>query len=179
MLRREDELLEIIFSRLRRMRNIEVLESQNEVRLGVISFIVKAAHYNLVVKLLNDRFGIQTRGGCACAGTYGHILLHVDQLHSFEIWDEMHKGHLSCKPGWLRMSFHPVMTNEEVEFLLDAIEQVALHYNEWKKDYVYDETTNEYHHNTIPDVIKETVDGWYEKRLYSSQQLLVAEVIES
>ncbi|MGE5520404.1 MAG: aminotransferase class V-fold PLP-dependent enzyme, partial [Candidatus Dadabacteria bacterium] len=101
MLKREEELLKIIFSKLSRIQNIEILEGHNTNRLGVISFIVQGAHYNLVVKLLNDRFGIQTRGGCACAGTYGHILLHVDKLHSYEIWEEMHKGHLSCKPGWV------------------------------------------------------------------------------
>ena len=94
MLKREEELLKIVFDRLPNIPGIEILEAQNTNRLGVISFILRGAHYNLVVELLNDRFGIQRRGGCACAGTYGHILLHVDQLHYYEILDEMHKGHL-------------------------------------------------------------------------------------
>ena len=161
MLKREEELLKIIFDRLPNVQGIEILEGQTTHRLGVISFILRGTHFNLVVKLLNDRFGIQTRGGCACAGTYGHMLLHVDQLHSFAILEEMHKGDLSCKPGWIRMSIHPVMTNEEVEFILDAIEQVAANYAEWKKEYIYEPDTNEYHHASFKDEMTETVGRWF------------------
>ncbi|HWI92832.1 MAG TPA: aminotransferase class V-fold PLP-dependent enzyme [Flavisolibacter sp.] len=161
MLKREDELLEIIFDRLPKVPGIEILEGQTTKRLGVVSFILHGTHYNLVVKILNDRFGIQTRGGCACAGTYGHLLLHVDQLHSYEILKEMHKGHLSFKPGWVRMSVHPVMTNQEVEYILDGIQQVAVHYPEWKKDYHYNEQTNEYCHTAFKDDLGAVVDDWY------------------
>lgn len=165
MLQREEELLNIIFKRLPKVPGIELLEGQNANRLGVISFIIRGTHFNLVVKLLNDRFGIQTRGGCACAGTYGHILLHVDELHSYEILDEINSGDLSCKPGWIRMSVHPVMTNEEINFIVDAIEQVALHYHEWKTDYVYETDTNEYHHHSYTDKIGERVNDWFVKKL--------------
>lgn len=165
MLQREEELLELIFSRLPHVPGVEILEGQNKHRLGVISFIIHGTHFNLVVKLLNDRFGIQTRGGCACAGTYGHMLLHVDQLHSYEILNEMHKGDLSCKPGWIRMSIHPVMTNEDVLFILDAIEQVALHYHEWKRDYLYDADTNEYHHRLFSDTATSMVNQWFTQEL--------------
>jgi selenocysteine lyase/cysteine desulfurase len=165
MLRREEELMEIIFDRLPKIPGVEILEGETKERLGVVSFILHGAHYNLVVKLLNDRFGIQTRGGCACAGTYGHILLHVDQLHSYEILEEMHKGHLSCKPGWVRMSIHPIMTNEEVEYVLCAIEQVAENYTEWKKDYQYEEQSNEYYHKSYADGAGELVKSWFDKQL--------------
>ena len=165
ILEREEELLKIIFDRLPKVEGIELLEGQNAKRLGVISFIIRGTHFNLVVKLLNDRFGIQTRGGCACAGTYGHILLHVDELHSYEILGEINSGDLSCKPGWIRMSIHPVMTNDEINFIIDAIEQVALHYNEWKTDYVYETDTNEYHHHSYQDKIGEQVNDWFVKKL--------------
>jgi selenocysteine lyase/cysteine desulfurase len=162
MLKREEELLKIIFDKLPFIPGVEILEGQNQRRLGVVSFIIKGAHFNLVVKLLNDRFGIQTRGGCACAGTYGHILLHVDQLHSYEILDEIHHGDLSCKPGWIRMSVHPVMKDEEIQFILQAIEQVALHYHEWKADYVYEADTNEYHHYAFNNKADQLVNSWFE-----------------
>lgn len=165
MLAREAELLQIIFSRLPNMKSVEIMEGQNQHRLGVISFLIRGTHFNLVVKLLNDRFGIQTRGGCACAGTYGHMLLNVDELHSNAILDEIHKGDLSCKPGWIRMSVHPVMTNTEINFILDAIEQVALHYHEWKKEYVYEPDTNEYHHASYQDKMNLLVNSWFEKKL--------------
>jgi len=162
MLLREAEILKIIFDRLPGIPGIEIMEGHNKERLGVVSFLLKGAHFNLVVKLLNDRFGIQTRGGCACAGTYGHILLHVDELHSNEILDEIHKGDLSCKPGWIRLSVHPVMTDEEVYFMMNAIEQVALHYHQWKVDYVYESDTNEYHHISYKDEITAKVNDWFD-----------------
>lgn len=165
MLQREEELLKIIFEGLPKIPGIEILEGQNKQRLGVISFIIRGTHFNLVVKLLNDRFGIQTRGGCACAGTYGHMLLHVDEMHSYEILDEINSGDLSCKPGWMRMSVHPVMTDEEIYFLLDAIEQIALNYHDWKKEYVYEPDTNEYHHQAYKDRIGEQVNEWFGLKL--------------
>ncbi len=165
LLKREEELLQIIFDRLPKIPGIEVLEVNNKNRLGVISFILKSAHFNLVVKLLNDRFGIQTRGGCTCAGTYGHMLLHVDELHSYEILDELHQGHLACKPGWVRLSVHPIMTNDEVSQILTAIEQVALNYNHWKDDYEYDAGSNEYRHKHFQDSAPEMVSQWFSKKL--------------
>lgn len=165
MLKREEELLEIIFDRLPKIEGVQILEGQNKKRLGVVSFLLKGTHFNLVVKLLNDRFGVQTRGGCACAGTYGHILLNVDELQSYEILDEMHKGHLSCKPGWIRMSIHPVMTNEEIDYVLNAIQQVADHYQDWKEDYLYNEETNEYSHRIVPDPTLDKVNDWFTRDL--------------
>ena len=38
-----------------------------------------------VATLLNDLFGIQARGGCACAGPYGHYLLGIHKPLSIEI----------------------------------------------------------------------------------------------
>ena len=165
MLKREEELLGIIFKGLPKVPGIEILEAQNKNRLGVISFILKGTHFNLVVKLLNDRFGIQTRGGCACAGTYGHILLHVDQVHSYEILEEMHKGDLSCKPGWIRMSIHPTMTDEEVHFIVNAIKEVAENYHDWKEEYEYDIHTNEYRHKKFEDPALSLMNEWFNKKM--------------
>jgi selenocysteine lyase/cysteine desulfurase len=144
MRRREEEMLHFIFERFSKMENVVVLAANNKIRLGVISFIIKAAHYNLVVKILNDRFGIQTRGGCSCAGTYGHFLLNVDELQSHDIWSSIRSGNLFCKPGWVRLSIHPTMTNAEMDFLMGAIELTALHFEEWGRGYVYDAGSNEY-----------------------------------
>lgn len=163
MLAREKEQLEIIFDKLPHIPGVEILEGHNRHRLGVVSFLIQGTHFNLVVKLLNDKFGIQTRGGCACAGTYGHMLLHVDELQSYTILEEMHKGDLSCKPGWVRMSVHPVMTNEEIHYLLQAIQEVATHYHEWKKDYVYDPQKNEFHFRDFRDPVPQMTRQWFER----------------
>lgn len=162
MLQREEELLKIIFDRFAKIENIEILEGKNKKRLGVISFVVKGAHYNLIAKLLNDKFGIQTRGGCACAGTYGHMLLRVSEIRSYKLLESIHTGDLSCKPGWVRMSIHPTMTNEEVEFIMDGIRSTAAHFNEWKKDYEYHPDTNEYSFIGLTSNEDEKVNEWFE-----------------
>jgi selenocysteine lyase/cysteine desulfurase len=144
ILKREEELLAIIFNRLSKVENLEILAGHVKKRLGIISFVVRDAPYNLIVKILNDRFGIQTRGGCSCAGTYGHALLGVSKRRSYEIRNRILSGDLSCKPGWIRLSVHPIMTDREIEFIMDAIEMTANHFLQWKTDYSYQVETNEF-----------------------------------
>ena len=144
ILQREEQLLKIVFTRLSQMHNVSILQGNSRKRLGIISFIVKGAHYNLIVRLLNDKFGVQTRGGCSCAGTYGHWLLNVDLMQSHKIWSAIRSGDLSSKPGWIRMSIHPTMTDREIEFIMDAIESTASSFHEWMADYYYDGSSNEY-----------------------------------
>ena len=154
-------MLQIILARFSTMKNIEILEGNIKKRLGVISFIVHGAHYNLIVKILNDRFGIQTRGGCSCAGTYGHMLLQVDEARSYEILNLIHSGHLICKPGWIRLSVHPTMTNAEIDFIMDAIELTASHFQEWMKDYMYDPGSNEYTFKGIEEREQGRIEDWF------------------
>ena len=116
--KREEELLEIAFKGLDEIDGLSILADNVRDRLGVISFYIENIHYNLLVQILNDKFGIQTRGGCACAGTYGHFLLEVSYEKSQEITDKINHGDLSEKPGWVRWSLHPTMTNEEVELMI-------------------------------------------------------------
>lgn len=133
--KREDEILEIIWKTFDAIPNLHVLAGQHKHRLGVISFYIDDLHYNLGVKILNDRFGIQTRGGCSCAGTYGHYLLHVTPEVSNKITNEINHGNFSTKPGWIRMSIHPTHTNEEIEYIVDAIKQLSANHKEWSRDY--------------------------------------------
>ncbi len=142
--KREEEILDIIFSRFSKMKNVYVLAGNIKKRLGVISFIIEGAHYALIAKMLNDRFGIQTRGGCSCAGTYGHMLLHVNKEKSYDILDKIRSGNLSQKPGWIRLSIHPTMSGTEIDFIMDSIEETAGHFREWAKDYSYKAESNEF-----------------------------------
>ncbi|KAL0449809.1 UNVERIFIED_CONTAM: hypothetical protein Slati_1537300 [Sesamum latifolium] len=87
----------------------------------------KPLHGPFVAKLLNDLFGIQARGGCACAGPYGHSLLNVDEPHSLAFKSAIEKGYSGIKPGWTRVSFPYYMSEEEFEFILTAIEFVAIY----------------------------------------------------
>ncbi len=144
MEQREDEIVKNAFKELRNIPGVVILADNIEDRLGAISFYIKNIHYNLVVKLLNDRFGIQVRGGCSCAGTYGHYLLHVSPSQSKHITDLIDHGDFSEKPGWVRLSFHPTTTNEEIDFITDSIKQVVKNIDSWEKDYKYSASKNEF-----------------------------------
>ncbi|KAL0006477.1 hypothetical protein SO802_014038 [Lithocarpus litseifolius] len=87
----------------------------------------KPLHGPFVAALLNDLFGIQARGGCACAGPYGHDLLNVDEVHSLALRALIQKGYVGVKPGWTRVSFPYYMSHEEFEFILAAVEFLAIY----------------------------------------------------
>lgn len=136
--KRENEILKEVWSSFEKIPNLHVLAKQHKNRLGVISFYIDGLHYNLGVKMLNDKFGIQTRGGCSCAGTYGHYLLNVSQETSSNITTQISEGNCSNKPGWIRMSIHPTHTDEEVKYITEGIRQLAENYVEWTNDYDID-----------------------------------------
>jgi selenocysteine lyase/cysteine desulfurase len=143
---REKELTEFAFEKLREIKGLRILADNVTERLGIFSFYIDNIHHNLVTKILNDRFGIQVRGGCSCAGTYGHFLLKVDFNLSKTITDRIDSGDLSLKPGWIRLSLHPTMTNDELLFIIDSISQTAANAEKWKDEYMYDNRTNEFNH---------------------------------
>lgn len=159
MLEREHELLDIVFSELENIPNLKILAPQTKGRLAIISFYIDDLHFNLGVKLLNDRFGIQTRGGCSCAGTYGHFLLHMDQETSNSITYEIDQGDLTHKPGWIRMSLHPTSTNAEAYFVCRAIKDLAENFQEWAEDYKYNALSNEFFH--LREVEKNIMKDWF------------------
>lgn len=161
ILDREHELNERIFKALTKVKNLHILADRHTDRLGVFSFFIDNVHFNLVVKLLNDRFGVQTRGGCSCAGTYGHFLLNVDQPKSKAIEQKILEGCLIERPGWIRMSIHPTMTNAEIDFICDAIKQVAEHIYTWGEDYEYNAAKNEFIHKGDFDVEHEITKAWF------------------
>jgi selenocysteine lyase/cysteine desulfurase len=162
ILNREHELVMLIFDKLKNQKGIHILAEEQQNRLGVVSFYLDNLHFNLAVKLLNDRFGIQVRGGCSCAGTYGHYLLEVNQTVSQILTDQISRGDLTGKPGWIRMSIHPTMTNQEVESLCDALIELSENHTVWSKDYRYNSKTNEFTHVFFEDNRKELVETWFE-----------------
>ncbi len=161
ILDREHELNDIVFNKLSKIDNLQILAPKHTHRLGVFSFYIDDAHYNLIVKLLNDRFGVQTRGGCSCAGTYGHYLLNVDESTSKSIEKKILDGCLIERPGWIRMSIHPTMTNEEIHFICDSIEEVANNYEAWSKDYEYNAIKNEFIHKGNHNIEEEITQNWF------------------
>jgi len=158
---REKEIVDLVFSRLETIKNCVLLEAGNKQRLPIFSIVVKDASHHLFVKLLNDRFGIQSRGGCSCAGTYGHYLLQVGKKKSYEILHALRKGDLSVKPGWIRISLHPIMSNATINAIMDAVELTAANYPVWSKDYSYDPDSDEYYYKGMPPNKQTPVDSWF------------------
>jgi hypothetical protein len=109
--------------------NIEVLGSHDLPRLSIVSFVIKHQgrylHHNFVVALLNDLFGIQARGGCSCAGPYGHRLLGIDITTSHDFQEQIALGCEGIKPGWVRVNFTYFLSEVLFEFVLDAVDLIA------------------------------------------------------
>ncbi len=160
--KREKELMDVVFERFKKIPGLKILSEEHQDRLGVASFYVENIHHNLIVKLLNDRFGIQVRGGCSCAGTYGHFLLNVDIDTSHMITDQINSGDLSLKPGWVRMSVHPTMTDAELETICTALEQTVANINEWGKEYYFDKKSGEFFHKEFHRKEEKDFNSWYE-----------------
>ena len=109
---------------------IEILGNRSARRLSIVSFVIRAPsgdylHHNFVVALLNDLFGIQTRGGCSCAGPYGHRLLGIDLDRSHEFERQISTGCEGIKPGWVRVNFNYFIDDEVFEYIVEAVRLVA------------------------------------------------------
>jgi selenocysteine lyase/cysteine desulfurase len=159
---REEELLEIAFNEMKKIPGLHILAHNQQKRLGILSFYIDGIHFNLVVKLLSDRYGIQVRGGCACAGTYGHYLLNVSYDDSHRITDLINSGDLSMKPGWIRLSLHPTMTSKQMMETSMALKEIQANYPEWQKDYIYNNRTNEFRHSSEPEDKTGLIRSWFE-----------------
>jgi len=159
--KREEELIEKTLASLRRIEGIHILGDNGKKRIGVISFYAEDVNHNLIVRMLNDRFGIQVRGGCSCAGTYGHYLLHVTKAQSEKITDMIDHGDLSMKPGWVRISFHPTMSDKELDYIVDAVETVIKNRKKWAADYYYNEKSGEYVHKTWEARSEKDFESWF------------------
>ena len=158
---RENEVNKVIFETLESLEGVKILAPNQKERLSIFSFYFEKYHFNLVVKLLNDRFGIQTRGGCSCAGTYGHFLLNVNQETSNRIKDEILHGCNTDKPGWVRLSVHPTITNKEVDFVCASLKELSKNIETWSKEYEYHAVKNEYAHKTVKSIEQDLVADWF------------------
>jgi selenocysteine lyase/cysteine desulfurase len=123
---------------------IFVLGNTQTRRLGVLSVIFKDLHHNLAAALLNDLFGIQVRGGCMCAGPYGHLLLHIDEQHSAQIRHRLDEGHIGEKPGWVRISLSPTVSEEEFQTLLEAVDDLVKNGRSYMDQYRLCDETGEW-----------------------------------
>jgi selenocysteine lyase/cysteine desulfurase len=126
--------------------NLLILGLTEAKRLGVISIIFKNLHHNLASTLLNDLFGIQVRGGCMCAGPYGHLLLHIEEEHSAQIRRSLREGRIGEKPGWVRVSLSPTVSEEEFQTLLEAVDHISKEGRKYEDFYRLNDDTGEWTH---------------------------------
>jgi hypothetical protein len=127
--RREDNFITRAIESWSANPNILILGNPKAERLSIVSFVVRFGdrylHHNFVVALLNDLFGIQARGGCSCAGPYGHRLLGIDLDTSHRFEAQIGKGCEVIKPGWVRVNFNYFISEEEFRYIIDAVHLVA------------------------------------------------------
>lgn len=146
---RERELVEMAMTRWQAISNIHLLGSLTASRLAIFSFNVSAGgrdiHHNLIVAMLNDLFGIQARGGCSCAGPYGHELLSIDAKTAAEHEDLVQMGRSLYRPGWVRVGFNYFFSNEAANYVISAVEFLARFAPVLMKLYSVDEHSGVWH----------------------------------
>jgi selenocysteine lyase/cysteine desulfurase len=130
---------------------LRVLGNTTSERLSIVSFVVQRpdghfVHHNFVVALLNDLFGIQSRGGCSCAGPYGHRLLGIDLVRSHEFEHEIAEGCEGIKPGWTRVSFNYFIDEPVFQYIVDAVDLVGEHGWKLLPEYHFDPSTGLWRH---------------------------------
>ncbi len=140
----EQDYLSRALAQWRNHPGLWILGNLETRRLGVVSLIFRDLHHNLAATLFNDLFGIQVRGGCMCAGPYGHLLLHIEQDYSAAIRHRLDEGHIGEKPGWVRISLSPTVSEEEFQVLLEAVDHIARHGKEYEDRYHLIDDTGEW-----------------------------------
>ncbi len=134
---------------------IQILGNTEAERLSIVSFVVRTGsgrflHHNFVVALLNDLFGIQARGGCSCAGPYGHDLLGIDRARSHELEREVAHGCEGIKPGWVRVNFNYFISDTVLDYVIEAVRLVARDGQRLLRDYRFSPATGLWTHRGGP-----------------------------
>jgi selenocysteine lyase/cysteine desulfurase len=147
----EDALLSRAAGAWSQEPNIQILGNLDAERLSIVSFVIrqpggKYLHHNFVVALLNDLFGIQARGGCSCAGPYGHRLLGIDIEHSHAFQHEIAAGCEGIKPGWVRVNFAYFIEQAVADYIIDAVRFIARDGDRFLTDYRFDPPTGLWRH---------------------------------
>jgi selenocysteine lyase/cysteine desulfurase len=134
---------------------IEILGNLEANRLSIVSFVIRRPggrylHHNLVVAILNDLFGIQSRGGCSCAGPYGHRLLGIDLERSSAFQTEISRGCEGIKPGWVRVNFNYFISEAVFAYIVEAVELIADHGYRLLEDYRFERHSGLWRHYQGP-----------------------------
>jgi selenocysteine lyase/cysteine desulfurase len=151
---REEQLWRHVLGRWGANPGIEVLGNPRAARLSIVSFQIRHGaqylHHNFVVAVLNDLFGIQARGGCSCAGPYGHRLLAIGDARSHALRDEIGHGCDGIKPGWARVNLNYFISAAQADYIAAAVELIAADGYRLLPQYRFDAHTGLWRHATRP-----------------------------
>lgn len=148
--RRERDFTKRAIESWSRNDSLSILGNRDLWRLSIVSFVVghqgRYLHHNFVVALLNDLFGIQSRGGCSCAGPYGHRLLGIEPARSQIMLEQSLKGCEGLKPGWVRVNFNYFIDETTFDYIVEAVHFVAEHGWRFLPDYDFDMASGQWTH---------------------------------
>ena len=130
---------------------IEMLGDLDAARLPIVSFRIhrdgRILHHNFIVSLLSDLLGVQARGGCSCAGPYGHRVLSITPQRSAALRAQAARGYLGIKPGWVRVNFNYFISDTVGDFIIEAVDLVARFGHRLLTDYSFDPRSGHWRHH--------------------------------
>lgn len=143
---REHQLKQLAFDGWRDNTALTLLGGDRAHRLPIFSFLVrdkngKPVHQQLFTRMLSDIYGIQARGGCACAGPYAHRLLGIDQAASERLHEALRNGEEMLKPGWVRLNFSYLMSDEKAQYIIDSVNALCANVDTYIDAYQVDAQT--------------------------------------
>jgi selenocysteine lyase/cysteine desulfurase len=174
----ESGFIKTAINKLSELENFTILGSSTAARLSILSFNIshsdQVLHYGFVVALLNDLFGIQARGGCSCAGPYGHQLLDLSMDRSLAIEAQLHQGNMVLRPGWVRLNFNYFIDQETFDYIVNALTLIAKHGWRLLAHYQYDKAHGTWQYITDNN----SVEQYSEMKTLTLSELLLDETIK-
>jgi hypothetical protein len=176
----ENERMNHFIQKLKIIKNIQIIGSFSVPdRSPIVSFNIehedRILHPKFVTKLMSDLFGIQSRAGCSCAGPYGHILLGISDNVSQKFRKQILNGMEVLKPGWVRINIHYTLSQEDVDYLIKAIDFIANYGHLFLQEYTVNKNTGEWKHREFKE---KTVDFSYSSD-YRSKEIDLSQLQEA
>ncbi len=136
---------------LRKIEGIEIYGDADPAnasnRLGVIPFNLHGLSHYLVSAVLSYEYGIGVRNGCFCAHPYVLHLMDIPEPVAWSWRKQVVAGMRAHLPGLVRISFGCYNTEEEVDWLVRALHNIAA--GEIAGTYEQDRASGAYHERTF------------------------------
>ena len=174
ILKKEQELNEKIFNKLKKIKNLHILSDfdYKTPHIPIFSFLIsfkgKLFHPNYISALLNDIFGIQSRPGCSCASTYGQFLLGINDEDLKKIEQITCTGKEIFRQGYTRMNFPYFYPDYVIDYLLDAIIYIANNAYKFLPLYAFKIESGRFYHRN-----EDTKKKWLNDILFNNESKII------